>query len=100
MLITAFAYLFQGVVSFLLWLGFVIVAFLEEVHVQRLPAADSLSYFWPLWLFIVVTHCSFLEDDYTEMSIGLKCKFLSGSVMQDQLRHSTCGTGRQLSPIK
>jgi hypothetical protein len=39
-LITAFAYLFQGVVSFLLWLGFVIVAFLEEVHVQRLPASS------------------------------------------------------------
>lgn len=30
-LITAFAYLFQGVVSFLLWLGFLVVAFLEEV---------------------------------------------------------------------
>ncbi|CAK9118626.1 unnamed protein product [Durusdinium trenchii] len=50
-LITAFAYLFQGVVSFLLWLGFLVVAFLEE-------------------------------DDYIDMSIGLKCigcfcKFLS-----------------------
>eukprot|EP00913_Durusdinium_trenchii_P020788 g19528.t1 len=41
-LITAFAYLFQGVVSFLLWLGFLVVAFLEE-------------------------------DDYIDMSIGLKC---------------------------
>ena len=63
----------------------------------QMHPADSLSYFW---LFLVVTRCSFLEDDYTEMSIGLKCKFLSGSVMQDQLRHSTCRTGRQLSPIK
>ncbi|CAJ1337608.1 unnamed protein product [Effrenium voratum] len=41
-LATAGAYLFTGVVSFLLWLGFVAVAQLEE-------------------------------DDYTEMSIGLKC---------------------------
>jgi len=41
-LITAFAYLFQGVVSFLLLLGFGLVAFMEE-------------------------------DDYTDMSCGLKC---------------------------